>query len=109
MIKGINILAQTEIMSAPNWCIVLFFIALILLLIFWVVALLTEFKMFSIIGFFSGLLLLLFVSLCVTIIKEPTGKYEYKVTIDDSVSMNEFYEKYKVIDTEGQIWTIMEK
>ena len=40
----------------------------------------------------------------------PT-KYEtqYKVTIDDSVSMTEFNEKYEVIEQEGKIYTVREK
>lgn len=33
----------------------------------------------------------------------------YKVTIDDSVSMNEFYDRYKVINTEGKIYSIQIK
>ena len=36
----------------------------------------------------------------------PTGKYEYQVTIDDSVSMNEFYEKYEIVEVNGKIYTI---
>jgi hypothetical protein len=41
---------------------------------------------------------------------EPT-EYEtqYKVVIDDSVSMNEFIEKYEIIDQEGKIYTVREK
>lgn len=34
---------------------------------------------------------------------------EYKVTIDDSVSMNEFLDKYEIIDQEGKIYTVKEK
>ena len=34
---------------------------------------------------------------------------EYKVTIDESTSMTEFYEKYEVIDQEGLIFTVREK
>lgn len=34
---------------------------------------------------------------------------EYKVTIDDSVSMNEFLDKYEILDQEGKIYTIREK
>ena len=33
----------------------------------------------------------------------------YKVIIDDSVSMNEFYDRYKVISTEGKIYSIQIK
>lgn len=40
----------------------------------------------------------------------PTA-YEthYKVTIDDSVSMNEFLDKYEILDQEGKIYTVKEK
>lgn len=34
---------------------------------------------------------------------------EYKVTIDDSVSFNEFIEKYEIIDSEGKVYTVKEK
>lgn len=34
---------------------------------------------------------------------------EYKVTIDDSVSMDEFLDKYEIIDQEGKIYTIKER
>lgn len=33
----------------------------------------------------------------------------YKVIIDDSVSMNEFIEKYEIIETEGKIYTVRER
>lgn len=32
-----------------------------------------------------------------------------KVTIDDSVSMNEFLDKYEILDQEGKIYTVREK
>lgn len=38
-----------------------------------------------------------------------TGKYEYKVTISDEVSLNEFYDKYEIVDQEGKIYTIKER
>ena len=43
-----------------------------------------------------------------------TGKpieYEtqYKVTIDDTVSMNEFIEKYEILDQECKIYTVRER
>ena len=34
---------------------------------------------------------------------------QYKVVIDDSVSMNEFTEKYEIIDQDGKIYTVREK
>ena len=34
---------------------------------------------------------------------------EQKVTVSDEVSMNEFYEKYNVIEQEGKIYTVRER
>ena len=41
--------------------------------------------------------------------KEVGKEYHYKVTIDDSVSMNEFLDKYEILDREGKIYTVKEK
>ena len=38
-----------------------------------------------------------------------TYKTQYKVTISDEVSMNEFLEKYEIIDQEGEILTVRER
>lgn len=34
---------------------------------------------------------------------------QYKVTIDDTVSMNEFIEKYEIVGQEGKIYTVRER
>lgn len=41
----------------------------------------------------------------------PEDKYEthYQVTVDDSVSMNEFQNKYEIIEVEGKIYTVRER
>lgn len=40
----------------------------------------------------------------------PTAyETQYKVTISDEVPMNEFLEKYEIIDQEGKIYTIRER
>lgn len=41
----------------------------------------------------------------------PEMKYEtiYQVTVDDSVSMNEFQNKYEIIKVEGKIYTVKER
>lgn len=38
-------------------------------------------------------------------------KYEthYQVTVDNSVSMNEFQNKYEIIEVEGKIYTVRER
>ena len=44
-----------------------------------------------------------------TLSKTDISHIEYKVTIDDSVSMNEFLDKYEIIDQEGKIYTVKER
>lgn len=41
----------------------------------------------------------------------PEDKYEtrYQVTVSDSVSMNEFQNKYEIIEVEGKIYTVRER
>lgn len=39
----------------------------------------------------------------------PVEKTTYQVILDDSISYNEFVEKYEVIKQEGRIYTIYEK
>ena len=41
--------------------------------------------------------------------KTNINHIEYKVIIDDSVSMNEFLDKYEILDQEGKIYTVKEK
>ena len=63
-------------------------------------------------GLITGLIFALlgspfFTALCS---KEEVGKeYHYKVIIDDSVSMNEFLDKYEILDQEGKIYTVKER
>jgi hypothetical protein len=46
-------------------------------------------------------------------IEEPirfnTGKYEYKVTISNEVSLIEFNEKYEILVKDGDLYTIKDK
>ena len=41
----------------------------------------------------------------------PEDKYEthYQVIVDNSVSMNEFQNKYEIIEVEGKIYTVRER
>ena len=41
--------------------------------------------------------------------QKPTGRYQYEVTIDESVSMTDVHEKYKVMGQEGKIWILEDK
>lgn len=45
----------------------------------------------------------------VSLFSQESGKYKYKCTISDDVSMTEFHEKYVVIEHKDDIWIIEEK
>lgn len=109
MIEGIEILAQSEIMNMPSWT-------------GWILVLVIFGLVVGILGLFTDIDYLLFlgiigicaglVGLLVTVItdpKEPTGRYEYQVTISEDVSLTEFYEHYEVIGQNGKIWNIRDK
>ena len=38
--------------------------------------------------------------------RQPTGEYTYKVTVDDTVKFNEFYDKYEIISQDGKIFEV---
>ena len=60
--------------------------------------------------FFGALLGVILGLLSVAIFSEPS-EYEtqYKVTISDEVSVNDFLERYEIIDQEGKIYTVRER
>lgn len=41
--------------------------------------------------------------------KNPTGRYQYEVTIDDSVPFNEVMERYNIVSQRGEIYVLEEK
>ena len=45
---------------------------------------------------------------CVCLIPEDKYETRYQVTVDDSVSINEFQNKYEIIEVEGKIYTVRE-
>ena len=46
---------------------------------------------------------------CVCLIPEDKYETHYQVTIDDSVGMNKFQDKYEIIEVEGKIYTVRER
>ncbi len=63
-------------------------------------------------GVIVGLIFAFILSPFITFVfgkKEVGTEYHYKVTIDDSVSMNEFLDKYEILDQEGKIYTVKER
>ena len=115
MLEGITILNQSEIMAKPEWTQTAGKISAILMIVFLFTSLCFLITEKAKLGFAMFLLMILsaiasfiFIGLDENI-KIPTGKYEYQVTIDNNVSLNEFIEKYEIINIDGKIYTIKEK
>ena len=108
-----EILSQTEIIEqAGGWppalIMILFIITfLIASLVFEAVCRLGNLSF--VVGIFLALVLL-FLSALVWAPKDtPTGRYEYKVILDETYPATQLYENYEVIGQDGKIWIIQEK
>ena len=116
MLEGIEVLSKTPITKNPEWLTTLFIIIAIIFAASFISTeilihtdaddCITDISGYTCVASFVGAIVCLILLIFVRV---PTGKYTYKVTIDDSVSMNEFQEKYEIIRTEGKIYTIKEK
>ena len=114
--QGVDILSSSQIVTemTSNWIvcwiagILTFAISIIVGIslsvqlgnIFWV-------GLFMGIGVFFGFVV--FEMSTIITSKPAVYKTEYKVTVSDEVSMNDFYEHYEIIDQEGKIYIVREK
>lgn len=39
----------------------------------------------------------------------PTDRNKYEVKLDETIDINEFYDKYEVIERRGEIWVLQDK
>lgn len=108
MLEGIEVLNEIEIKTNSVLLIVLMITFLILGVTLVIISLAKDSFLMSILGLVSFIIFAIFVVLVVCV-EVPTGEYQYQVTIDENVSMTEFFEKYEIIDTQGKIYTIKEK
>lgn len=109
--NGVTILTEQAIYNSflPEWCITaaLICIATCLVLVFVLFA--NDWIVFACV---CAILCVGSVCTCVfgSMENENDIAYiEYKVAIDDSVLMNEFLDKYEIIEQEGKIYTVREK
>ena len=108
---GVEILSSETIYNTflPEWCaaigVILMFICIIPLAISF-----TNSKTVGII-IWTAVLVGAFFTMAFSLIpnENDVSHIEYKVAIDDSVSMNEFLDKYEIIDQEGKIYTVKER
>ena len=105
MLEGIEILSQTEITTMPTGVKTICLALIILMVLSLILSVIFEKDWICNFGFGFGILGLtcFIIGLCNP---EHAGKFEYKVTIDENVSMLEFYEHYEIISVEDKIYTI---
>lgn len=114
--NGVEILASNEVIVEKvfNWNA--FLIAFCITFAFFLVAgvliaSLSQDKTNIVVGIILGIIFgFLSGTLLGDSLKIPTAyESQYKVAISDEVSMNDFLEKYEIIDQEGKIYTIRER
>lgn len=114
MIDGVTILAQEPIYETVyswgwSWGGLIFSIIAIIMLI-GIIYICIDIPEISVLSVF--VLILLACSISEFRCGNKTEVYlgeQYKVVIDDSVSLNEFNEKYDIVEQEGKIYTVIEK
>lgn len=114
LMEGITVLNQTEIMKVPAWIETMMVISLVVCVIsfiacFFVSGKANMLEIVCLITMLISIIAFLISAVCGMVIEEPTGKYKYDCLMSEDVSMTEFYEKYEVLEVNGQIWKIKEK
>ena len=115
--NGVEILFTEQVVSESAFNTTAFLTALVaslvILTLIGIVGYKCGFDDWTIIPFciVVGIVVGLFIGFVLGRAFETPTAYEthYKVTIDDSVSMNEFNEKYEILDQEGKIYTVKER
>jgi flagellar motor component MotA len=109
--NGVEILSSKTMYNTilPEWCLIVGLILAITCLVFTMILFGDR---YNIAGTLCAILMIIgMIMACLGAIsnKIDINHIEYKVTIDDSVSMNEFLDKYEILDQEGKIYTVREK
>lgn len=114
--NGVEILASEQVVTKYG----LSGTAICTMLIVFIIAIIIGISCFSIRKRnWEDLLFCMFIGACISlligsVVQEETKvpleyKTQYKVTISDEVLMNEFYDKYEIVEQDGKIFTVREK
>lgn len=110
IMNGIEVLSKSEIKSINISAFLIILLASILIILAGVYICTSIFDINENL-LYTGVVLIILLSVFMALKTSTTGEYEYeyKVTISDEVSMNEFMKKYEIINQEGKIYTIKER
>lgn len=105
--EGIEILSVGETVINSGYNIGLaFFIGLLITVIGIILAIVSDEDGFVFLGIILGLFIGVWVG---GLASKPEYATTYKVTISDAVSLNDFNEKYEILEQDGKIYTIKER
>lgn len=111
---GVEILAMEEVVAEYAWNWEAYFITIFITVLFGTLiglacsAPLTRTQDMIIGAFIGAFLGVIFGILPANITLPSEYETHYKVTISDEVSMNDFLERYEILDQEGKIYTVRE-
>lgn len=111
---GVEILAMNEVVTAYEFNWYVYFGVIIVVTVLMVLASVFNLRYVgiedivvgAIVGIVFGAILGLFPANNITPSEYET---QYKITISDEVSMNDFLERYEIINQEGKIYTVRER
>lgn len=112
MLEGITVLNQTPVMEGiiSGWIMLTLLIGGLGLFVTCLICDSNHIRVGTIIcGVLCVLCLVAFFILALWWPTEPSGRYRYECTIDESVSMTEVYERYEVIEQRGDIWVLEDR
>ena len=105
--EGIEILSVGETVVNPGYNIeLMFFVGLFITFIGIFTAIICDEESIAFLGMILGLFIGIWVG---SITSEPEYAPTYKVTISDTVSLNDFNERYEILEQDGKIYTIKER
>jgi hypothetical protein len=109
--NGVEILSSTSIYNTilPEWAIVISAFLFFISAIAGVVLICYDKDKLGISCIVLALMMLVVTFLGASLTTNSVHHIEYKVTIDDTVAMNDFMKQYEIIDQEGKIYTIKER
>lgn len=112
MLEGIEVLHQTDIMGPPEWLIPVLIIGVVVVWALFVVSTRkVKFLDISMRLMFGGVCAVFYLLITAGLFwaYEPTGRYRYEATIDESVNFTEVYDRFDIIDKRGDIYTLEDK
>lgn len=117
LIEGINIISKEPICKIPIYTFGIAFASLVLMFIFLFASNIVSTivnsdvlpRVFRAGALLAGLVFVFFLGKITFGRGEETGRYTYQATIDENVSLVEFYEHYEIIEQNEGIWIIQDK